>query len=87
MTRSSLTFEVISQMESCLFVLFLKLIKTPFHSKNFASKIRKPPALKYHLRIGQHFLAQGCDQARASVYEAAVLLLLILVDKNGKNLA
>ena len=38
-------------------------------------------------RIGQHFLAQGCDQARASVYEAAVLLLVTLVDKNAKNLA
>lgn len=68
-------------------MLLVKLIKTPFHGKNFSVKIRKGSYLKYHMRICQYFLGQGSDQCRSSIYEPAVMLLTTLMDKNSKNLS
>ncbi len=49
-------------------------------------KARNTSLLKDLLKIGEYFMASGCDLCVPSVYESAILLLLNLITNNHKHL-
>jgi hypothetical protein len=67
-------------------MLFTRIFFTPHHHKALLEKARKSIILKDLVIIGEYFMAAGSDLCMTSVYESAVLLLICLIENNGKNL-
>lgn len=78
--------QLIEQVEIAAFMLLMKMFLTPNYHKAIAEKGRNSILLKDLMKIGEYFLAKGCNLCLGSVYESAVNLLFCLIKENRKNL-